>query len=240
VEPGIITPGDVAEGVHCMSPRYLEDQIERSLRNMNLECIDIYYLHNPETQLGEVAPGEFKKRLRSAFELLERKVSEGKIRLYGTATWNGYRTPPAVQEHLEIEEIAEIASEAGGGTHHFKVIQFPFNLSMVEAITLKNQTVTGTPTSLLEAADALGISTVASASLLQGRLAQKPPAFVAESLPGLETDAQRAIQFTRSAPGLGVALVGMSRVSHAEENLRLAAIPPAPLESYKKLFESER
>ena len=52
--PGLLRPGDLVAGSHCMTPRYLEDQIERSRVNLDLETIDIYYLHNPETQLGEV------------------------------------------------------------------------------------------------------------------------------------------------------------------------------------------
>ena len=51
------------------------------------------------------------------------------------------------------------------------------------------------------------------------------PEAVAEQLPGLATDAQRAIQFTRSTPGIAVALVGMGRREHVLENLGVAARP---------------
>ena len=54
--------------------------------------------------------------------------------------------------------------------------------------------------------------------------------------PGLRTDAQRAIQFARSAPGVGCALVGMSRIEHLEENLETARIPPLSREEMGKLF----
>ena len=73
LETGIIKPGDVARGAHCMTPRYLRDQIDRSRTNLGLETLDIYYLHNPETQLGEVDRVEFERRLRAAFEALERQ-----------------------------------------------------------------------------------------------------------------------------------------------------------------------
>ena len=52
---------------------------------------DIYYVHNPETQLSHVGREEFFRRLRAAFAALEKAVAEGKIRMYGTATWNAYR-----------------------------------------------------------------------------------------------------------------------------------------------------
>jgi aryl-alcohol dehydrogenase-like predicted oxidoreductase len=64
------------------------------------------------------------------------------------------------------------------------------------------------------------------------------PPIVGASLRGLRTDAQRAIQFTRSTPGIDVALVGMSDVSHVEENLEVAKIPPAPVAEYLSLFDN--
>ena len=91
VEPGTLKPQEVAGGMHCMAPRYLADQIERSRHNLGLETIDLFYVHNPESQLGEVPREEFRKRLKSAFEMLEKAVKDGAIRLYGTATWNAYR-----------------------------------------------------------------------------------------------------------------------------------------------------
>src|SRR5277367_2090818 len=55
LQPGVFTAKDLVAGSHCMTPRFLENQLARSLRNLELECIDVYYLHNPETQLTEVS-----------------------------------------------------------------------------------------------------------------------------------------------------------------------------------------
>src|SRR5262245_21466826 len=100
VETGIIKPGEVAKGAHCMTPRYLRDQIDRSRANLGLETLDVYYVHNPETQLGEVDRGEFMTRMRAAFGALEEAVSAGCIAQYGTATWAGYRVGPTDASHL--------------------------------------------------------------------------------------------------------------------------------------------
>ncbi len=236
LQPGIITVEDVAAGMHCMAPRYLADQIDRSLRNLGLECIDVFYLHNPETQLSAVPKPEFLRRVRLAFERLEQKVGEGNIQWYGTATWNGYRQPPASRDYLSLEELARLAGEVAGEKHHFRFLQLPFNLEMPEAIVTQSQMVAGRRSNLLDAARELGITVVASASLMQASLASGLPAIVGQTLAGLETDAQRALQFVRSTPGIGVALVGMKSAAHVEENLRLAAIPPAPQSQYLKLF----
>jgi aryl-alcohol dehydrogenase-like predicted oxidoreductase len=171
--------------------------------------------------------------------MLEKKVSQGKIRMYGTATWNGYRQEPTAPDCLSLEELVGIAKEVSGEDHHFKVIQLPFNLAMPEALILKNQRVDGEMTSILEASWRLGVTVIGSSSLLQSQLSKNLPDFIGVCLKGLETDAQRAIQFVRSTPGISSALVGMSKINHIEENMKVAKIPPASIEDFVKLFASE-
>jgi aryl-alcohol dehydrogenase-like predicted oxidoreductase len=54
LEKGIFRVEDIAAGCHCMAPTYLADQLDRSRRNMGIQTVDIFYLHNPETQLTEI------------------------------------------------------------------------------------------------------------------------------------------------------------------------------------------
>jgi aryl-alcohol dehydrogenase-like predicted oxidoreductase len=158
VKSGIASFSNVVAGCHCMTPSYILSQLDCSRRNLDVECIDIYYVHNPETQLAEVSREEFHDRLLKAFEALEGAVTEGKIRFYGTATWNAYRNDPGAQDYLGLAEVVETARKAGGEQHHFKVIQLPFNLAMSEALTKRNQEVDGERLSTLEAAQRLGIT----------------------------------------------------------------------------------
>ena len=92
-----------------MTPAYLQNQLEQSLRNMNIDCVDVYYVHNPESQLGSVSEEEFYSRLRAAFERLEQNIAQGKIKMYGVATWNGFRVPP------EVARVSFIAAHGGTG-----------------------------------------------------------------------------------------------------------------------------
>jgi aryl-alcohol dehydrogenase-like predicted oxidoreductase len=232
---GFLTPGavpdslrreDVVGGMHCMAPDFLADQIDRSRANLGVDAIDVFYLHNPETQLGFLDRAEFDARIRRAFAHLERFADQGKIRWYGAATWEGFRKKGA----LNLERLAEIATEEGGPEHHFRFIQLPFNLNMVEAFVER-------PESVLEASKRLGIVAVASATLLQTEVLAHMPHRVAQLFPGLASDAQRAIQFTRSTPGISVALVGMSRREHVLENLGVATVLPAAREDYVRLYQ---
>ena len=236
VSTGLVGPGDMVQGSHCMTPRYLEAMIETSRENLGLDTIDIYYLHNPETQLS-LGRAQFNERIRYAFEFLELKVDEGKISYYGTATWSGFRVPPKDASHMSLSDLVTIATEVGGPDHHFRVIQLPYNLGMPEALTLTNQALAdATKVNSLAAADANGIATCASASLLQGQLTRGLPAILGETFPTMESDAQRSLQFVRSTPGINVALTGMSSADHVRHNLATAKYPPASFETLMKLF----
>src|SRR5437899_5949187 len=188
VRPGILRPEDVV-GAHAMTPRYLKDQLGRSLANLGLESIDVYYVHNPEGQLAAVPRAEVLQRIRAAFELLEQEVAAGRVGRYGAATWNGFRQPPESREHLSLAELVREAEAVAGTGHHFKVIQLPYNLAMPEAYEHPTQEVDGERVSALEAARRLGVAAVASAAILQGQLSRRLPQAVAEALPGLPTPA---------------------------------------------------
>jgi aryl-alcohol dehydrogenase-like predicted oxidoreductase len=226
--PGIIAADDVAAGCHAMTPRYLDDQIERSRRNLGLDTIDVYYVHNPETQLAEVSRVELMTRIRAAFEGLERAVADGRIGRYGVATWDGLRKAPEAREHLSLAALVQVAADVGGAGHHFRVVQLPYNLGMPEAAVTATQVVDGERVTVLEAARRLDVSVVASAAILQGQLARRLSPAVAGAFPDLDTDAQRALQFARSTPGITTALVGMSSRRHVAENLAVARMEPAP------------
>jgi aryl-alcohol dehydrogenase-like predicted oxidoreductase len=236
IQPGILQPEELVGGMHCMTPRYLEDQLQRSRRNLGLETIDIYYLHNPETQLQALSRGEFLDGIGAAFAFLEKCVEQGAIRCYGTATWNGYRQPPQAHDSLSLQELVQTAEKVGGQRHHFKVVQLPYSLAMPEACFARNQSVDGQSVSFLEAAERLGITVFASASILQGQVARALPKELRTLFNGnLETDAQCGLQFVRSTPGIASALVGMRQAEHVQENLRLVEKPLAPPENFQTL-----
>src|SRR5581483_319007 len=226
-KPGILKREELVEGCHSLAPRYLADQLERSLRNLGVERVDVYYLHNPETQLGAVERGEFLARMRAAFELLEQARADGKLGAYGAATWSGFRQPDGADDRLDLAELVGLAREVGGADHGFRMVQLPHNLAMPEAAASKNQRARGQAASLLEAAEAEGVHVMTSGSILQGKLAQRLPDDLRAQLGAeLATDAQRALQFVRSTPDVGTALVGMKRVAHVEENAALVGVAP--------------
>jgi len=236
VETGLLREGDVAAGCHSMAPKFIADQLERSRRNLGVETIDVYYLHNPETQLGEVPREMFNTRLREAFEFLESAVAAAKIHFYGLATWNAFRQNDTAQDFLSLAAVESLAREVAGGSHHFRFVQLPCNLGMTEALTRANQPLDGARAPVVAAASKLGITLVASAAMLQGKLSRGLPPFVTNAL-GMKSDAERAMQFVRSTPGIATALVGMSRVEHVRQNLSIISVAPASQDQFSRLFQ---
>ncbi|MGI8495825.1 MAG: aldo/keto reductase [Pyrinomonadaceae bacterium] len=237
VKTGIAAVEDLVSGSHCMTPAYLQSQLDQSLRNMNLDAVDVYYIHNPESQLGEIERSAFEARLAKAFEKLEENRTNGKLQFYGAATWNGFRVSPQERGFHSLERMFNIARQVGGEDHGFRFIQLPFNLAMPEAYVFPNQQLDGKVVSTLEAAKSLGVTVMCSASILQGKLAHNLPAQLRGELGNLSTEGQTGIQFVRSTPNVTTALVGMSRAAHVAENMQLAKIQPVGADDYGKLFK---
>ncbi len=227
LDSGLLDEDDLARGCHALAPAFLADQLERSRHNLGLETVDLYHLHNPETQYADHPRPVVADRLAGAAARLDAERAAGRLARWGVATWDGLRLPPGEPHHLELAAFAP---------HRPSAVQLPLNLGRPEALLAPSQPLAGAVVPAVVAARKLGLAVFTSASLGQGRLARGLPERVHEQFPGLATDAQRAVQFARSAPGVTTALVGMSSAAHVAENLALALLPPAPPEAYQALF----
>jgi aryl-alcohol dehydrogenase-like predicted oxidoreductase len=217
--PGILARDELVRGGHAIVPPFLAYQLARSRANLGVHTIDLYYVHNPEEQLLAVDRPTFQRRMHAAFELLEERAAAGEIAGYGCATWLGFRVPPDHRQHVTLAELVTIARDVGGTTHHFRTVQLPVSLGMPEAAREPTQPLGRKLVTLLEAADALGVGVVASAPLMQGSLTAGLPDEVRELFPECATDAQRALRFAASLPGVSVVLAGMRRKEHLTDNL---------------------
>ncbi len=235
VDPEILHADDIVAGGHSLAPRFLRYCLAKSRQNLGLRTIDVYYIHNPGQQLVSVAPEDLRERIRGAFTVMEEAAGRGEIGVYGCATWDSLRVPPGEKAHLSLEDLVELARQAAGGAdHHFRVVQLPINLAMVEAVRVPTQKLGDRMVTVLEAATELGLTVVASAALMQARLASGLPDQLREAFPDCMTDAQRAIQFTRTLPGVTTALVGAKQADHVDEDIRSARVTEeAPHSSYR-------
>ena len=222
-QKGVIQEGDVTSGYHCMTTSYLSDQLDRSLKNLDLECLDLMYLHNAvEGQIKDVSKEKFLENLKSVFELYEQKRNEGKIKFYGMATWECFRVPFDDPQYLSLEDTVNMAKKIGGENHGFRFIQLPYNMNYDQALLAKNQLLGTENVSILEAAIRLGVGVFTSVPFMQGRL------LTPGTMPEFNNlkPSLGALQFIRSSPGVLAPLVGQKSAEHVSENLEIMKIPP--------------
>jgi len=223
---------------HCMSPGFLRWSCEQSLKNLEIDTIDIFFLHNPETQLGYVDQETFYARIKAAFELFETLREEGKIGSYGVAAWNGFLYEEDHTEYISLAKIVKIAEDVGGENHGFKYLQSPFNLAKPHAYGYTNQQCEdGKYYPLMHACMKYGITYIGSSPLLQKNLFKRPFApKIGELMNTSElSDVASALQFARSAGAIS-AVFGAVDPSHVIDNTILAYIPAASSEAMNMLM----
>ena len=240
VTSGIVDAEELASGSHCIAPGYIEDQLDRSLRNLRVDKIDLYYVHNPETQLDERPASEVYDQLEATFVRLEERVAAGDIEHYGVATWDAFRVARSHGHFLDLGELisrARSAAETAGNTAtHFRGIQLPFNVFMADAFTRPSQEGPGGDQSVLWYAHEAGLNVFTSASLAQGQVLDGIPENVDQRLGG-DTLAQRGLNFARSAPGVTSALAGTTNPEHVRQNVAAGTFEPMGADGFDAVFE---
>lgn len=245
IEKGLAKQDDIELDQHCMSPAFLKDSLERSLTNLHVKCLDIYFLHNPETQLTKIGYQGFLKNLEDIFATFEAMVSEGKIKSYGIAVWNALSYEEHNPEYINLEDVYDVACKVAGNNHHFKYIQLPFNIAKTNAYSVANQKMhDGNYYTPLQAAYKLGLGVISSTSLLQMHLfkrAFKPEiGYLLDSKMELQSDVQLALQFVRSTKGIVSSLFSSRSNEHVHSNLQIALINATNSTKYNLLYKVER
>jgi aryl-alcohol dehydrogenase-like predicted oxidoreductase len=241
IDSGLVDADGLVNGRHSLDSAFIVDQIERSRRNLGLATLDLYCVQDPELHLAAKGPDEFRRILVQLIETLEEAVDKGSIGAYGFSTWSGLLVPHSERGHLSIAELMETALDVGGADHHMRAIQLPYSVAMGEALGLPSQFgAQSRPTAVLEVLRETGTAVFTVAPLVQGRAVRGLPEFLRRAMPGLETDAQRALQFARSSPGVTTTLVGMRSQAHVDGNLAVARAEPLAPETIATLFDEAR
>ncbi|KAM3575221.1 hypothetical protein VYU27_002807 [Nannochloropsis oceanica] len=155
--PERVSVGSKDEGglQFSLHPEVMEHELKGSLERLQLEAVDLLYVHNPEHFLADILlrheTGErsfaddkglaaamqeerhkLKDRLVRAFEALEGAVARGKIRKgYGVSS-NGFGLSSKEGLHLSLSMVLDAAAEgakrAGKNAPSLRAIQLPLNL----------------------------------------------------------------------------------------------------------------
>lgn len=142
---------------HSIHPKFLEDQISKSLKRLERNKIDIFLLHNPEyyfeTENANV--DEFYNRIEKALIYLSEEVKKGRIGSYGISS-NSFILPHNAKNFVDFDRILELVSK-NKLKSEFTHIQFPMNLIEIGALEKLGEY---GDLSLLETAQLNGIKTI--------------------------------------------------------------------------------
>lgn len=144
---------------YSIHPDFLQSQIELSCQRLQRERIDGFLLHNPEhyfeQDTDDVSPDEFYTMIANAFKFLEEMVAAGVIRYYGISS-NTFPFSTEAENTTDLHQVMKIARTISS-SHHFKLIQFPFNLIEQQALDAHHGGM-----SLIDAARSYGIVTLSN------------------------------------------------------------------------------
>lgn len=230
ISQGIIDSKDISSGYNVLNPNYIRKCIDKSLINMQLDTIDLVYVHNAyESWFEDITRNEFGEMLQRVFQVYEQYRVENKIRYYGMATWTCFRLPQSEEGYLSLEEVVKIAENVAGKDHGFRFIQLPYNLAYREAYLLKNQSVgLDNNLTILEACNKLRIGVFTSVPLLQSKLFDaKIPDYL-----GYKNQLLKIIQITRSTPNVIAPLIGQKKPNHVKQNIELAKVGPLNISEF--------
>lgn len=235
---------DLANNAHLLSPEYINYQLELSRHLMGVETLDAFLVDQPEIHIPRIGKEKTNQRLEAIFRVLERAVREKRLKYYGISTFSGLRVEtddPLFQSITSMLGLAERAAREAAGDpnarHHFRIVTMPFNPVMAEGFTRFNTaTGQGNIASPVQAAHQLNVFVMGSHTLMKGHLAEQSLEGMAETMPCLANPAQRAMQFSRSTPGIGTALVGISQPEHLMDLLAVAGIAPMAKKIYLGMY----
>lgn len=235
ISQGIIDSKDISSGYNVLNPNYIRKCIDKSLTNMQLDTIDLVYVHNAyESWFEDITRDQFGEMLRRVFEVYEEYRLENKIRYYGMATWTCFRLPRSEEGYLSLEGVLKIAENVAGKDHGFRFIQLPYNLAYREAYLLKNQSVgSDNNLTILEACNKLKIGVFTSVPLLQSKLFDaKIPDYL-----GYKNQLLKIVQITRSTPNVIAPLIGQKKPNHVKQNVELAKVGPLNISEFSEAIK---
>jgi aryl-alcohol dehydrogenase-like predicted oxidoreductase len=200
---------------HCLEKTFIENEINKNIKELKTNCIDILFLHNPEQQLEVKSKNEFIEQLLVAFETLEKFCQDGKIKHYGISTWSGFGINKK-EKKFSLDEIIDVAQKVNGSQNNFKFIQLP--LSLVHYDELYNCYVNGN--GLLKEAKKNGINIFANSPLHKGELMNLiDDDFL--SLFNVKSKSQACLLFLKSFSEIDTILVGATNKKQIDENIKI-------------------
>ena len=113
---------------YSLQPAHLSQQLQESLRRLNLETLDVCLIHDPELLIERASEEVLVEQLSRAFTWLDEQVAARRVMRYGVSS----NTLARANSPLTLELLLRAAQTAGAG--RFEVLQVPLNLLERDAL----------------------------------------------------------------------------------------------------------
>ena len=172
IKKGKTIKEDFVGNFYSMHPNFLKFSIEKSLNNLGINTIDLFYLQNSaEVVMPLIGKEKYMENLSRCFELFEKMILENKIKTYGLATSLCFRAKEEEKNlFLNLSEVKALAEKIGGKNNGFKFIQVPVNLIAFECFSQKWQIIKEKEVNLFTSAEFNEVNVISSQPLYQGNL----------------------------------------------------------------------
>ena len=247
-EDNLITKEDVAAEIHSMHPSFLDHQLQSSLKNLNLQTIDLMYIHNAyESWSHFVTEEQFLEKLAKTFEFYESKRQQGQIQYYGMATWLCFRAKPEEEKiYLNFQKMFELAQKVGGDNHGFRFIQVPMGVMMPEAFVEPWQHYLQPDVAdpqeemkvLIAVCNLLKMNVMISKPILEGAVKE----IKIDSIKNITDPVAKHLQLVRSMPPRCIisTMCGMKSLNHLKSNFDVIKNEPLTREEFLKAMNVKK
>jgi len=198
-------------GQHCLSPRYVEAQLEAVRAATGLDSLDGFLLDQPEVHYAALGKERAHRRMAEVFEVLERAARDGRIGCYGISSFDALRVETDAVLFQSLTSLLALAERAAHGRgrrcpsaacppHRAAAVQSGHDRGLHPVFAGDRE---GNVASSIQAAHQLRVYAMASHAMGKGAFAGTGAESVRARLADLPNDAQRALQFARSTRGSG-------------------------------------
>lgn len=121
---------EIYNNLHCISLNFLKKQFNISRKNLGLNTIDCYFIHNPELAKSYLNEKDFYLQIKKIFVWLEHLRNINYIKNYGIASWNGFRRKKNSRPYINIRKLIKVAYNIAGNNHGLRFIEAPLSIGM--------------------------------------------------------------------------------------------------------------
>jgi aryl-alcohol dehydrogenase-like predicted oxidoreductase len=225
----IATKALIHRGGTPLPPARVVESLERSLRQLDTEYIDVFQLH-------VVPPAMYDHALHTVAPVLLREKEKGKFRTLGVTETSPNDHEQRMLQRAVHDEVWEVVMLGFNLMHHnARTKVFPhtiaYNIGTLLMFVVRN--IFSQPSRL-----SAKMQELAAAGQVPGWLAEidNPLSFLLHK-GGASSVTDAAYRFVRHEPGVHVVLFGTSSPEHLRENITSLLKPPLPEADRQRLAE---